>query len=202
MITLPPASLYISSQQITPPHALRKVLMLVCHEQRDKCEPKSYGLLVTHTILFFNHYVPEKPWMHKALIHSWPQLHFLVWNGLVFHLPITSSIRWHEDIQSSHMQKGSCSASPCSSATWRLRCTSCTSAGPLCLLLVDNQGAGLCESSVCSERESWLQSALICHGPKGCTGSAPQMHYYLLTFSIWHGRALILITILRQMSLK
>lgn len=44
--------------------------MLVCHEQRDKCEPKSYGLLVTHTILVFNHYVPEKPWMHKALIHS------------------------------------------------------------------------------------------------------------------------------------
>lgn len=76
----------------------------------------------------------------------------------------------------------------------------CTSADPLCLLLVDKQGEVIPAGLAHSEGESWLKFPYICHGPRACVGRSSTsdqiMHYNLLTFSNLCGLALTLTEIL------
>lgn len=69
--------------------------------------PDFKGFLLPAT-LFLNHYIPGKPWMHKALICGCNQLStsatLLLWSQSAFYLSsFTSGIIWHKDFQSGWM---------------------------------------------------------------------------------------------------
>lgn len=131
----------------------KKVLMLVWYEERNKMwTPDLTGSLLPAT-LFLNHHIPGKSWMHKALICGCNQLFtsatISIWSRLAFYLSsFINSIIWHKDIQSVWKDCAGTSLCLCCSKVDMHKHVAvtdrCTSADPLCLLLVDKKGEVIC----------------------------------------------------------